>query len=116
VIRFLADENLTGSIVAGLLRRNPSVDIVRTQDTDLAGASDRDLLQWAARQGRILLTHDVRTVTRAASRIIEAGQPLAGVLIIRDTLPVSQAIEELLLIAECSDSREWQGVVDYLPL
>jgi hypothetical protein len=31
VIAFLADENLKRKIIRGLLRRNPSVDVVRAQ-------------------------------------------------------------------------------------
>ncbi len=41
---------------------------------------------------------------------------MAGVLLIRDTLPVSMAIEELLMICECSSERDWEAAVDYLPL
>jgi putative ABC transport system permease protein len=31
-------------------------------------------------------------------------------------LPVGQAIEELVLVCECSQAQEWDGVVRYLPL
>lgn len=31
-------------------------------------------------------------------------------------VPVGQAIEDLLLIAECSQEGEWEGQVRYLPL
>jgi len=34
VIAFLADENLKRKIISGLLRRNPSVDVVREQAVD----------------------------------------------------------------------------------
>ena len=116
MIRFLADENLKGSIVSGLQRRNPHLDIVRAQDVGLTGASDEALLEWAARQKRILLTHDIRTVTRAAYRRLERGATLSGVLLVRDGLPALAVIEELLLIAECSAQAEWEGAVDYLPI
>ena len=116
MIRFLADENLKGSIVSGLLRRNPHIDIVRAQDVGLTGANDEALLEWAARQKRILLTHDIGTVTRVAYRRLERGAALSGVLLIRDRLPVLEVIEELLLIAECSAQTEWEGAVDYLPI
>lgn len=37
MLRFLADENLHGAIVSGLLSRRPGLDIVRAQDVGLLG-------------------------------------------------------------------------------
>jgi hypothetical protein len=55
-------------IVRGLLRRQPDIDIVRVQDVGLSGASDPVVLFWTAKEGRILLTHDVTTITHHAYR------------------------------------------------
>jgi predicted nuclease of predicted toxin-antitoxin system len=116
VISFLADENLKRKIVTGLLRRNPSVDVVRVQDAGLTGVDDRILLEWAARQDRVLLTHDVQTLVGFAWEFVRLGKPMAGVIVLGRNLRVSQAVEELLLIAECSEAEDWAGVVAYLPL
>lgn len=56
MLRFVADENFNGAVVRGLLRRVPSVDIVRVQDVGLSGAEDPAILDWAGREGRVLLT------------------------------------------------------------
>jgi predicted nuclease of predicted toxin-antitoxin system len=98
------------------LRRNPSVDVVRVQDAGLMGAEDRVLLEWAARHDRVLLTHDVQTLVGFAWELVRLGGPMAGVIVLGRNLRVSQAVEELLLIAECSEPQEWAGVVAYLPL
>jgi predicted nuclease of predicted toxin-antitoxin system len=66
MLRLLADENLNANIVRGLLRRLPTLDIVRTQDVGLTGADDPTVLAWAAGDRRVLVTHDVQTVTRYA--------------------------------------------------
>ena len=116
MIGFLADENLNRNIVSGLLLRNPKIDIVRAQDAGLTGVSDEALLEWAAVHRRILLTHDIRTMTRSAYQKLETGQAVTGVVLIRDRLHVLQVIEDLLLIAECSLESEWHGTVEYLPL
>jgi predicted nuclease of predicted toxin-antitoxin system len=58
-----ADENFNNNIVRGLLRRNPDLNIVRIQDVGLSGADDPTVLEWSAQEGRILLTHDVSTIT-----------------------------------------------------
>jgi predicted nuclease of predicted toxin-antitoxin system len=61
-MRFVADENFDNRIIRGLLRREPSLDIVRVQDLEIAGADDETVLGWAAEAGRVLVTHDQRTV------------------------------------------------------
>jgi hypothetical protein len=61
-----ADENFNNEILRGLRRRDPSLDIVRVQDAGLSGADDPTVLEWAASQQRVLLTHDVSTMTAHA--------------------------------------------------
>lgn len=59
MIRFLADENFNNAIIRGVKPINADVDIVRTQDTEVYQADDPTVLVWAAKEGRVLLTHDV---------------------------------------------------------
>ncbi len=66
MLQLAADENFNNDIVRGLLRRNPYVDIVRIQDVGLSGADDPTVLEWTAEEGRVLLTHDVTTITQYA--------------------------------------------------
>ena len=111
-----ADENFNGNIVRGLLRHQPMLDLVRIQDVGLSGAEDSVVLAWAAQEGRILLTHDVSTITRYAYDRVQASQPMPGVFEVSRDLAIGRAIEEILLLAECSLEREWEGQVRYLPL
>ena len=62
-----ADENFDGRIVRGLFRVLPELDLVRVQDTPFLQAEDAAVLEWAAQEGRLVLTHDVGTMT--ASRV-----------------------------------------------
>jgi hypothetical protein len=116
VIRFAADENLNDFIVRGLLRRRPDLDIVRIRDTEMRQAGDPAILEWAAREGRVLLTHDVTDMTKYAYERIRTGKPMPGVFEVGQTVPVAVAIDEILLIAECSLEGEWEGQVRHLPL
>jgi hypothetical protein len=111
-----ADENFNGNIMRGLLRRQPALGIVRLQDVGLAGADDPRVLEWAAQEGRVLLTHDVSTITRYAYERVQEGQPMPSVFEVSRDLPVGHAIEEILLLAEYSLEGEWEGQVRYLPL
>jgi predicted nuclease of predicted toxin-antitoxin system len=115
-MRFAADENLNGAIVRGLLRRRPDFDIIRVQDTDLTGEDDPLLLEWAAQENRILLTHDVNTLIGFAYERVRAGLPMTGVLIVDEAAQLGMVIEDLLLINECSLPNEWENQVHYLPL
>lgn len=116
MLRLAADENFNYDIVRGVLRRNPEVDIVRLQDSGLSGADDPTVLEWAAREDRVLLTHDVTTMTRYAYERVRTGKPMPGVFEVNRSVPVGLAIEEILLIVECSLKGEWEGQVRYLPL
>ncbi len=115
-MRFAADENLNVHIVNGLLDRDPTIDIVRVQDSGLASADDPTVLEWAAGEDRILLTHDVTTMTTYASSRLEAGLPMPGLFLIPQDRRISEAIDNLLLIAEVSLDNEWDGQIRYLPL
>jgi hypothetical protein len=98
------------------LRRNPRLDIVRIQDVGLSGASDEAVLEWAAREGRVLLTHDVSTLTRHAYDRVKAGLQMPGVFEVGRAVPVGAAIEDSLLLTELSLPGEWVGQIGYLPL
>jgi hypothetical protein len=117
MLAFLADENFHGHIVRGLLRRRPELSIVRAQDVEeLSSADDIAVLEWAAQAGRVLLTHDAATVTRFAYERVQAGLRMPGVFEVSQSMPVGQAMEEILLAAECSLEGEWEGQVRYFPL
>ncbi len=116
MVRFLADENFNNQIVRGVLRQNCNVDIVRVQDVGLSGADDPTVLEWAAQQGRVVLTHDVATMITFAYKRIEAGLSMPGLFEVSRRVSIGLAIEEIMLIAECSIEGEWEGQVRFLPL
>jgi hypothetical protein len=102
--------------VRGLLKRDLNLDIVDVREWELGGASDPEVLAWAAGGDRILLTHDVNSMTRYAYERIAAGLDVPGVFVVPQSLDIGRAVEELHLIVECSLEGEWEGQVRYLPL
>ena len=62
-MKFAADENFDNDILRGLFRVLPNLDMVRVQDAGLSGVEDPEVLEWCARENRILLTHNVRIIT-----------------------------------------------------
>jgi hypothetical protein len=116
VIRLLADENFNADVVRGLVRRVPEIDLVRAQDVGLGGVDDVVLLDWAAGEDRIVLTHDLATLVGAAYERTRSGVHMAGVIAVPQWLAVGAAIEDLHLVATCSIADEWSDQVAYLPL
>ena len=116
MLRYAADENFNNDIVWGLLRRNPKLDILRIQSVGLSGADDPMVLAWAAETRRILLTHDVKTITRYAYARVARAESMPGVVEVSRLIPISAVIDDLLLLAEASAEDEWQGQILYLPL
>ena len=116
MIKLAADENFNGKIVRGLLRRQPDIDIVRVQDSPVYTADDADVLDWAAGEGRILLTHDIRTMSRYAFARVEQGLPMPGVFQVAQSASINQIIEDIILLVLCSEEGEWANQVRFLPL
>lgn len=116
MLRLLSDENFNGDIVRGLFLRQPDLDLLRVQDVGLRKVDDPAILDWAASNGRILLTHDRATMPDFAYERLSQGQQMSGLFVINDRMPVRQVIDELLLLLDCSEQDEWESIVLYLPL
>lgn len=116
MLRLLTDENFNGDIVRGLLLRNPDLDLVRIQDVGLLEADDPTILDWAALQRRILLTHDRATMPNFAYQKIAKEETMSGLFIVDSQAPIRQVIDELLLIDSTSEQLEWHGTLLYVPM
>jgi hypothetical protein len=55
-----ADENFNSAILRGLLRVKPNLNLVRVQDVGLTATDDPIILEWVAKEDRVLLTHTLR--------------------------------------------------------
>ena len=81
----------------------------------MSEATDDQLLRWAAQEGRIIVTHDRKTMPMHAAYLMAVGKNIAGVFVIPRRLPLRQAIEELELMITWSGNEEWVNVIRYLP-
>lgn len=115
-MRFATDENFDGRIVNGLRTRLPDLDVVRVQDTEMYQSPDDKLLIWLADEGRILLTHDVRTMPRFVYERVHAGQPVPGVIEVHKDTPIGVALDELEIIIVAGTSEDFENQVKYIPI
>ena len=115
MLRYATDEGFNLTIVRELRRRNPDLDIATVQERDLYGAGDAALLEWAAREGRVLLTNDARTMPDHAYRRMADGES-TGVVVVPWTLSAGRVVEALELLAGASLEGEWERRIEFLPL
>lgn len=116
MLKFLADEDLNNRILRGLVRLKPDLDIIRVQDTALSGMPDQQIIEWATQNDRVLVTHDVSTMTHFAYEIVKSGQKFSGIIEVPQSLPVGEAIDDLLLIATVCLPDDFENQIEYLPL
>ena len=114
--RFLADHDLNEHIPAGVLRREPTIDFLRARDLGLSAQPDPDVLAYAAAHGLLIVSHDVNTMPGHAYARLDAGEPIAGLLMVHQTEPIGPVIDSLVLIWAASEAEEWQDRVAFLPL
>src|SRR5919109_1428314 len=96
--RYLADQDLNERILAGLIRREPAVSVVRVREIGLSKSSDADILEHASRNSLIVVSHDVTTMPAAAFERMAAGADVAGLFMAPQNEPIRAIIESLLLI------------------
>lgn len=116
MLRLASDADVHGDIIRGLRRRLPAIDLVRAQDALPEGAPDREVLAWAARENRVLITNDRNTMVGFAYERIAAGEPVPGIVATTSEQSIGSAIDDLLLLAESMPEEEIRDqVIVYLP-
>jgi hypothetical protein len=114
-VRFLADEDLDSDIIDGLRSREPATDILDVKEAGLRATKDLALLELAALQDRIVISHDRRTMTRYFGERLAAGESNPGLFIVPQRRAIAEVIESLLLVWSASQASEWRDAIVYLP-
>jgi len=114
-ISFQADADLNEDIVSGALRREPGIDFQTAEEAGLAGLKDMSVLTIAAREGRVLVSHDRRTMPIYFSRFITTTES-PGLFIASQKTDVRSVIEESVMIWASSEAEEWVNRVCTIPL
>jgi predicted nuclease of predicted toxin-antitoxin system len=113
-VRFQADADLNEDIVKGVLRREPELDFRTATVAGFRSLSDLEVLTLAARENRVLVTHDRKTMPRAfADFIRENSSP--GLLVVSQKTDLLSVIEGVLLVWLASDAKEWRNQICTIP-
>ena len=103
-------------ILRGLQLRVPGLLYTVVHEAGLAGAPDAVLLEWAAQGHHVLVTHDRKTMLKAAHERRRSGHKMAGVISVKKELTLTRAIEDLVLVLECSTQSDLENQVVFIPL
>lgn len=114
-IEYLADEDRRRAVVLGVRRREPGISFVQAFEVGAAGKEDSTVLRIAAEAGRILVSHDVRTMPRFFKEFIRR-QSSPGLVLIQQRLALGEAIDGLVLMWIASEAEEWINQICYLPI
>ena len=115
MIRFQADADLDFDIVLAVSRRERAVDFASAAEGGVVGLSDPEVLEIAAQQDRILITHDRRTMPSHFRDRLDRGLESPGVFIVSQFEPIGPVVEVLMMVWSASDPAEWRNQIRHLP-
>ena len=113
--RFQADADLNQTIVLATVRHEPGINFQTANMAGLSALNDMEVLELAARAGRILVTHDLKTMPRHFGEFLRRTSS-PGVLLVPQHLPVSAVAEELILVWSVTEASDWVDRLVFLPL
>jgi hypothetical protein len=120
-LRYVLDEHLRGALWRAIQQHNAAganpVDAVRVGDLpDLPlGAVDPDILLWAEREDRILVSLDKKSLPRHLANHLQIGHHSPGIFILRQHFTLPQVVAYLARVAFTSDPLAWQDHIAFIP-
>src|SRR5688500_2032312 len=114
-LRFLLDEHMRGHPLWHAIRQHNArgvnaLDVVRVGDPpDLPlGTPDPDILLWAEREDRVLISLDYSTLPNHLTDHLRNGRHSPGILLIRSNSSVSQVLAHLEVAAYAGNPADHQ--------
>ncbi len=116
VVRLLADENLNRVLVTATARLEPALEFLVATEVGLAGQSDPAILDYAAQNRLVVVTHDVRTMIAFAQERLARGEPMPGLFLVSHDASPKEIADSLTFIWASTSAEEWQGQIMFLPI
>jgi hypothetical protein len=114
-VRFQADADFNEIIIRAVLRHEPGIDFQGALAADLPERSDPEVLAIASAAGRVLVSHDRKSMPTHFAEFI-TRETSAGLLIVPQHLAIARVVEDLVTIWTASDAEEWVNRIYALPL
>jgi hypothetical protein len=114
-IRFQADADLNFDIVKAVRAQEPAIDFASAVDSRLRGVKDPDLLELASAAGRVLVSHDRRTLLKHFRNRLAAGKSSPGLLIVSQGTAIGSVVESIVVLWSASQPLELRDQAYHLP-
>lgn len=114
-IRFQADNDFNQKIIDAILLREPAIDFQTAPVVGLhLGIPDEQVLAIAAEEGRLLVSHDKKTMPTHFANFV-AAQSSPGLFIVSRKLSIAQATDWLILYWMATNTDEHFNLITYIP-
>ena len=107
MLKLLADEDTNPEILVQLRRHLPGIDAVDVRDVGLGQTPDPVILQWAADNDRVVVSHDKSSMRKFAEDRVREGLPMRGLILVHQESPIGTVVLSLIQFA-----TRWQVMVD----
>jgi hypothetical protein len=114
-LRYLADQDLRFEIVLAVRRIEPAIEIHTAAEFGLSAASDDQVLEFAANNGYVVVSHDVNTMKGRAEQRVADRHPMRGLFLVPQDRLTRDVRDSLHVAWAASEAEEWHGKVSYLP-
>jgi hypothetical protein len=122
-MKFLLDENTHGGIPKAIRKWNVTnspafLDVLRVGDSDAPPYTtpDDEILLWAMRENRIVLTRDFETMPGHLKNHLDAGHSSPGVLFLSPKITIAQVVLELVRILQANRPEQYADCITWIPL
>ena len=88
--------------------------VVRSDDVGMRGATDDKHLEFAAREGLMLVTCNLRDFQKLHTDWVAAGRRHSGIMIVDQRLSLGERIRVLLWLAEAAGPDDFAGRLEFL--
>ncbi|HEV7645157.1 MAG TPA: DUF5615 family PIN-like protein [Pyrinomonadaceae bacterium] len=113
-IKFQADVNLKIQIIRAVKRLEPGIDFKTALEADLNNKSDAEVLRIAADEGRIIVSHDRKTMPYYFTEFIQKTKS-PGIIIIGQNKNTQRVADDIALIWWTGEAEELVNQILVLP-
>jgi len=104
-VSFLLDEHLPSSVAEELEGRG--VDVKTVYDVELDGTPDSEILEFAERDNRVIVTQD--------SDFLELDEEHSGIVFLTEPVGIGDLTRELARVLENFEPEDLENSVIYIP-
>jgi hypothetical protein len=87
--------------------------VTSTAETGLLGSTDEEQLAWAAREGRVVFTHNIDDFCRLHRKFLKEGKSHAGIIVAEQSLSIGTRLRGLLRLAQSFTAEEMRNRLEF---